>query len=127
MAKEIINPPDVVPARGWSHAIKTGNTVYVAGQVGWDIEGKLVGKDDFEAQARMALENLKRVLAAAGAQMTDVVQMNFYIINLEDFAKIRNPYREYFGKYYPCQTLTVIKSLAEPDLLIEIQAIAVID
>ncbi|MDP2662445.1 MAG: RidA family protein [Dehalococcoidia bacterium] len=127
MAKEIINPPDVVPARGWSHAIKTGNTVYVAGQVGWDIEGKLVGKGDFEAQSRMALENLKRVLAAAGAQMTDVVQMNFYIINLEDFAKIRNPYREYFGKYYPCQTLTVISSLADPDLLIEIQAIAVID
>ncbi|MDO8690281.1 MAG: RidA family protein [Dehalococcoidia bacterium] len=127
MAKEIINPPDVVPARGWSHAIKTGNTVYVAGQVGWDVEGKLVGKGDFEAQSRMALENLKRVLAAAGAQMTDVVQMNFYIINLEDFAKIRNPYREYFGKYYPCQTLTVISSLADPDLLIEIQAIAVID
>ena len=127
MAKEIINPPDVVPARGYSHAIKCGNTVYVAGQVAWDIEGKLIGKGDFEAQSRMALENLKRVLAAAGAQMTDVVQMNFYIINLEDFAKIRNPYREYFGKYYPCQTLTVIKSLADPDLLIEIQAIAVID
>src|SRR3972149_5989972 len=127
MPKEIINPPDVVPARGYSHAIKTGNTVYVAGQVAWDINGQLVGKGDFETQARVALDNLKRVLAAAGAQMTDVVQMNFYITNLEDFAKIRNPYREYFGKYYPCQTLTVISSLADPDLLIEIQAIAVID
>lgn len=127
MAKEIINPPDVVPARGWSHAIKCGNTVYVAGQVGWDVEGKLVGKGDFEAQSRMALENLKRVLKASGAQMTDVVQMNFYITNLDDFPKIKNPYREYFGKYYPCQTLTVISSLAEPDLLIEIQCIAVID
>ncbi|MDP2936425.1 MAG: RidA family protein [Dehalococcoidia bacterium] len=127
MPKEIIAPPDVVPARGYSHAIKAGNTVYVAGQVAWDINGNLVGKGDFEAQARLALENLKRVLAAAGAQMTDVVQLNYYIRNLEDVAKMRNPYREYFGKYFPCQTLTVISSLADPDLLIEIQAIAVID
>ncbi len=127
MPKEIINPPDVVPARGYSHAIKCGNTVYVAGQVAWDVEGKLVGKGDFEVQSRMALENLKRVLAAAGAQMTDVVQMNYYIRNLEDYPKIRNPYREYFGKYFPCQTLTVISSLADPDLLIEIQAVAVVD
>ena len=66
MPKEIIAPPDVVPARGYSHAIKAGNTVYVAGQVAWDINGNLVGKGDFEAQARLALENLKRVLEAAG-------------------------------------------------------------
>jgi reactive intermediate/imine deaminase len=127
MTKEIIAPPDVVPARGYSHAIKAGNTIYVAGQVAWDVEGNLVGKGDFETQARQALENLKRVLAAAGAQMTDIVQLNYYIRNLEDFAKIRNPYREYFGKYFPPQTLTVISSLADPELLIEIQAIAVID
>lgn len=127
MAKEIINPPDVVAPRGYSHAIKVGDTIYIAGQVAWDVDGNLVGKGDFEAQARMALENLKRVLAAAGSQMTDIVQMNYYIRNLEDFAKIRNPYREYFGRYFPCQTLTVISSLADPDLLIEIQAIAVID
>ncbi|MDP2726458.1 MAG: RidA family protein [Dehalococcoidia bacterium] len=127
MPKEIINPPDVAPPRGYSNAIKTGNTIYLSGQVAYDINGNVVGKGDFEAQTRMALENMKRVLAAAGAQMTDVVQMNYYIRNLEDYPKLRNPYREYFGKYFPCQTLTVISSLADPDLLIEIQAIAVID
>lgn len=127
MPKELINPPDVSPARGYSHAVKAGNTVYVAGQVGWDINCNVVGKGDLEAQTRQAMDNLKKVLAAAGAQITDIVQMNVFIRNMADLPKIRNPYREYFGKYYPAQTITEISSLADPELLIEIQAVAVID
>ena len=97
MTKEIIAPENVVPARGYSHAVKVGNTIYVSGQGGIDPEGNVI-EGDCGAQAHQAFENMKRVLEAAGATMQDVVKLNYYFANIaEDVPKIADAYRKYFG------------------------------
>ena len=127
MAKEIIAPENVHRARGYSHAIKVGNTIYVAGEAGMDMEGNIV-EGDCGAQAHQALENMKRVLEAAGATMQDVVKLNYYFTNIaEDLPKIADAYRKYFGRHYPASTAVQVGSLVYPGMLLEMEAIAVID
>ena len=128
MAKEIIAPENVHRARGYSHAIKVGNTIYISGQIGMDLEGKIV-EGDCGAQAHQAFGNMKQVLEAAGASMKDVVKLNYYFTNdiAEDWPKIADAYREYFGQHYPPATAVQVRSLAHPAMLLEVEAIAVID
>lgn len=130
MAKEIISPPNVFDTRkryGYSQAIKAGNTIYLAGQVAWDEDGNVVGIGDFEAQTRQVYENMKRILEAAGASMTDIVWMTILCKDVREFPKGAAAFKEYFGRYYPTGTCIQIASLAEPELLVEIQAIAVVE
>ncbi len=124
MPKEIIVPKNVHEARGYAHAIKAGNTIYVAGQVGYDEEGKLVG--DGAAQAERALLNLKGVLEAAGASLQDIVMLRIYTMDVEGFDKTAKFRRELFGGYHPPATLIVVKGLYGPGTVIEIEAIAVV-
>ncbi|MFQ5827393.1 MAG: RidA family protein [Dehalococcoidia bacterium] len=127
MAKEIIAPENVHRARGYSHAIKVGNTIYVAGQTGMDLEGNII-EGDCAAHAHQAFENMKRVLEAAGATMQDVVKLNYYFINIaDDLPKIADAYRQYFGRHYPAATAVQVGSLAYPGMLLEVEAIAVMD
>ncbi|MFC2003542.1 RidA family protein [Chloroflexota bacterium] len=127
MPKEIIAPENVHRARGYSHAIKCGNTIYVAGQIALDEKGKLVGESDVVAQTGRAYENLKRVLEAAGASMSDIVVMHVYTMDLEGFKKTWEIGRKYFGTYSPAITVIGVVGLYEPGTIIEIEAIAVVD
>ena len=127
MTKELIVPPDVHPTTGYAHAYKVGNTVYCAGQVAMAIDRSIVGVGDFEAQCVQAYENLKRVLAAAGATMNGVVKTTTYITNLDHLPIMRSVRPRFFGDPGPAGTLLVISSLAHPDYLIEVEAIAAID
>ena len=127
MPKEVITPKNVHRPRGYSHAYKCGNTIYVAGQIGWDEEGKLVGEGNVVAQTERAYENLKRVLEAAGASISDIVFMKIYTLDLEGFNKTADIRRKYFGKHFPATTLIVPVGLDEPGTLIEVEAIAVVD
>lgn len=127
MAKQIIAPSTVHPARGYSHAIKVGNTIYVAGQIALDREGNLVGGDNFEAQAEQAFQNLKAIIEAAGATMNDVVKVNIYLKRREDMQAMRRMRRKYFGDYFPPSTAVAIASLGLPEWLIEVEAIAVVE
>ena len=127
MPKEIIVPENVHRARGYSHAIKCGNTIYVAGQVSFDEEGKLVGKGDVVSQTDRAYENLKRVLEAAGASISDIVVLYIYTMDLEGFSKTGEIRRKYFDKHFPTTTVLVVQGLDEPGTLIEVEAIAVVD
>jgi enamine deaminase RidA (YjgF/YER057c/UK114 family) len=77
MKKEYISPKGVYEPIGWSHAVKAGNTIYLAGMIGRDEQGKLV-EGGFEAQAVKAFENIKLTLEAAGASLKDVVKMTIY-------------------------------------------------
>jgi 2-iminobutanoate/2-iminopropanoate deaminase len=113
--------------RGYSHAAKSGNTLYVAGQVARDIKGELVGKGDFQAQARQAYTNLKNILQEVGGGLKNIVKMTTILTdsgNVESLRVIRN---EFFGDIKPPNTLLIIESLASPDYLIEVEAIAVLD
>jgi enamine deaminase RidA (YjgF/YER057c/UK114 family) len=90
-----------------------------------DAKGELVGEGDPAAQTRQVLENMKAVLEAAGASMSDVVKITVFIKNLADSNAVREVRQSYFSKPYPASTLVVISSLADPRFLVEIEAIAV--
>lgn len=126
MARNAIQPAGLHKPAHYSPAIKAGNTLYVAGQVAMDVNGNLVGKGDFEAQGVQVFENLKAILAAAGGTLDDVVKLNSYVTDLKHrlaFVELR---QRYFNKPYPASTFVVITSLASPDYLLEVEAIAVL-
>jgi 2-iminobutanoate/2-iminopropanoate deaminase len=109
---------------GYSHAAKAGGFVFVAGQVAQDAEGTLVGRGDIEAQAVQVFENLKAVLTSAGATFEDVVKMTTYTTNLAYRPKIAEIRARYFKTYFPPNTFVVVSSLATPEYLLEIEAVA---
>jgi enamine deaminase RidA (YjgF/YER057c/UK114 family) len=115
--------------KGYANGIKArGELVFVAGQVGWDTEGRFV--EGFVAQARKALENVADVLAAAGAGPEHMVRLTWYVTDVEEYrgslAELGAVYREVMGRNYPTMTLLEVTSLAEPNALIEIEATAVV-
>jgi enamine deaminase RidA (YjgF/YER057c/UK114 family) len=113
--------------RGYSHVARVGKTLYIAGQVARDVQGKLVGKGDFEAQARQVYTNLRNILEEAGGGLRNIVKTTTILThygNVESYRKIRN---EFFGDMMPPNTLLIIESLASPDFTIEVEAIAVLD
>lgn len=127
MAHEILKLKSVHPTKGYSHAAKAGNTLYIAGQVAQDVNGQTVGKGDFEAQARQVYENLKNIVEEAGGTLQNIVKKTTYLTDynyIETFRSVRN---EYFPEPCPPNTLLIIESLALPEYMIEIEAVAVLD
>ena len=125
MIRETITPDNVHQARGYCHAIKVDNTIYVSGQVGIG-EDNTVVPGGFDAQAKQAFENLKRVLEASGASFKDVVKLNTYVTTVEFMPVYRELRQNYFNDHYPASTLVQVVRLALPELLIEIEAVAVV-
>ena len=115
--------------RLWGRKTNLGNLreVPIIGLL--DENGEVVGKGDFEAQHRQCLENIKRILEAAGAEMNDVVWILWFIRDMREGSKLRTlpAYREYFGDNDPPGTCVQISNLGTPELLLEVQVIAVID
>lgn len=126
MKKEFISPNGVRKQLTYSQAVKVGNTIYIAGQVGMDEQGVVEG--GFEAQAVKAFENMKLVLEAAGASFKDVIKLNGYFTNyLRDRSKYHEIRRRFFSPPLPIATNVQVVSLALPELLLEIEAVAVIE
>ena len=130
MAKEILLSSNVaVPAGIMSQgvAVSTGRTVYVSGQVARGVDGQLVGRGDIHAQTRKVLENVQSVLSEAGGTMSDVVKVTVFVTNLaEHFSAIHEVRAEFFSSDYPASTLVEVSRLVDPDMLIEIEAVAVV-
>jgi enamine deaminase RidA (YjgF/YER057c/UK114 family) len=103
----------------------------VAGQAPFDERGQVVGKDDFVAQFRQVVRNLKTAIEAAGGRPDQYAALTIYITNLEAYWNntkiLGSAYREVFGKYFPAITLVEVKRLYNQDCLIEVSGIAVID
>ena len=112
------------PAGHYSHGIiAAGRMLFVAGQVAWDEDGRLVGSGDAAAQTRQVLTNLTRVVESAGASMADVVRTTVYLINLDHRGPVSSVRAEFFPPPPPANTLLVVASLARPEFLVEIDAI----
>jgi 2-iminobutanoate/2-iminopropanoate deaminase len=112
------------PAGNYSHGIvASGRILYVAGQTALDENGALVGDDDPSAQARQVLANLQRVIEAAGGRIEDTARTTVYLTRLEDRGPIGEVRREFFPAPAPANTLLVVSSLAQPEFLVEIDAI----
>ncbi len=133
MPFELINPTDLESPVGYAHIAKiTGGTViHVAGQAPFNDRGEVVGKGDFVAQFIQVMRNLKTAVEAIGGKPTQYATLTIYITNLEAYWNNKKPlgsaYREVFGKYFPAITLVEVKRLYNPDCMIEISGVAVID
>ena len=133
MAVSLHDPDDLGrPLGAYSHvAAATGTrTIYIAGQVGVNRDGALVGEGDVAAQTRQAYENLGVALASAGAAWADVAKLTTFLVSedlVEDFARARaEAFRElYPGDAFPPSTLLIVRGLVRPELLVEIEAVAV--
>lgn len=124
MEREDVAVRGVHKTMGYSHAAKAGGFVFVAGQVAQDAEGNLVGRGDIEAQAVQVFENLKAVLAAAETSLDQIVKLTTYTTNVVYRQKIAEVRARYFASYFPPNTFLVVSSLATPDYLLEIEAVA---
>jgi len=124
---ERINPPTLSTPHGYAHVVivQGGRTVYIAGQVALDKDGKLVGDGDFGAQAKQVFENMKLALAAAHVTFADVVSITTYVTDMSQVDKFRDLRNQYFGSEPPASALVGVKALYRPDVMIEMSAIAV--
>jgi reactive intermediate/imine deaminase len=125
---EFLNPPTLSTPTGYTHVVQVhgGRTIYIAGQVAFDPSGKVVGKGDFAAQAKQVFENLKSALAAGGATFDNLVKVTTFVTDLSQMQTLRSIRGQYYGKNAPASTLVQITKLANDDLMIEIEAIAVV-
>lgn len=122
---KVINPSSVMPAQGgYSQGTQAGNLIFVAGQVGADASGKLTGDAGMAAQTRQTIANVAAVLAEAGAALADVVSATVYVKNFNEYKVFDQVWQECFGRHKPARA-TVQAELVIPQLLVEIQAIAV--
>jgi 2-iminobutanoate/2-iminopropanoate deaminase len=126
MANQIIRPDTVHPTTGYSLAVRAGNTLYISGQVAQDRAGNVVGKGDIAAQAAQVFANLKAVVEAAGGTLQDIVKLNTYTTSLAYRPAIAEARGKYWQSDWPASTFVVISSLATPDYLVEIEAVAVL-
>jgi reactive intermediate/imine deaminase len=129
-ARKQIIPTDAGPHPlpwPYSHGIRVGDTLFVAGQVALDEELRLIGPGDAEAQARQTWRNIKKVVEAAGGKVTDVVRVTTYVADLAHLEAIHSVRREFFpAGDYPVATVVQVAALGLPGLLLETEAVAVI-
>jgi reactive intermediate/imine deaminase len=124
-----INPPALSTPTGYTHVVapQRGRVVFVAGQVAADKAGAIVGKGDFKAQTKQVFENLKAAVEAAGGTMADVAKVTIYATDASQLAAVREVRQQYFTGNPPASTFVQVVSLARPEWLIEIEAIAFVE
>jgi enamine deaminase RidA (YjgF/YER057c/UK114 family) len=124
-----VNPAELAPARGFSHATVAGDTVWIGGQVGSDATGTIVEPGDIVSQYARAIQNVAVALRAAGFEPEDTVKLTYYVTDVQAYRDNRRAigaaYREHFMSDYPASTLVEVSSLVDPNALIEIDAVAV--
>ena len=127
--RQLINPPELHPAPGFSHVAVAEGTrvVHLAGQVALDREFGIVGGDDLGEQTRAAMRNVEAALAAAGASWDDVVRRTVYTLHPTEYETITAAIDEVTGgAEHPAQTIVGVTGLAVPGLLIEVECTAVV-
>ena len=129
VARENIFPPGLSKPTGhWTTvtAARPGKLVFVSGLTAKNEQGVIVGKGDVGAQTRQVCENLQAALRAAGGTLADIVRIDVFIKEMTGFDAIHQVRREYFGANPPASTMVAVSAFTHPDMLIEINAIAVL-
>jgi len=130
MQISFVNPETVHRPTGYTHVVSVegpGKILYISGQIARNQAGEIVVVGDLEAQTRQVYENLSSVLKKQGATLADVVKQNVFMINLDQIEKFRKVRGEYMSKErLPATTLVGVTGLAMKELLIEIEAVAVL-
>ena len=130
MPKQTLRPKNLSfqprPTYPYSPGAKGGNYIFTAGQVGWNDKGELVGIGDVRAQTRQVLKNIGSILKEGGATFDDVVKCNVYLADVRHFRVMNEEFARAFPANPPART-TVQAALAEPEMLVEIEAIAYLE
>lgn len=112
---------------GYSRAVRAGNQVHVSGTTATGDDGEVVAPGDPYAQTVRAIENVAAALADAGAGLDDVVRTRLYVTDVDDWPAVGRAHEEAFGDVRPAATMVEVNRLIDPELVVEVEAVAVVD